>query len=141
MHWHNKALLIVLIAASVTPTMGFAADAFEAGDDWLKWSNDAKLAYLSAYLHGQGRGFRDGCVVGEKLYSAKASGVPGEQCIAKVPRYSKSLDAYAAAITEYYRLYTSDENVPIFKILEGLSDASALTLKQMHEYFPSSVRR
>jgi hypothetical protein len=141
MRWQNKTLLIFLIVTSVMPTMGFAADAFETGDDWLKWSNDARLAYVSAYLHGQGRGFRDGCVVAEKVYSVNASGLPGEKCIAKVPTYSKPLEVYTATITEYYRSYSSDRNVPIFKILEGLSDARALTLRQMHEYFPSALRR
>jgi hypothetical protein len=141
MRWHNKALLIFLITGSVTPTMGFAADAFEAGIDWLKWSNNARVVYVSAYLLGQGRGFRDGCVLGEELYSAKVNGLPGEKCIAKLPTYSKTPETYAATITEYYRSYPRDRDVPIFKILEGLSDARALTLRQMHEYFPGSVRR
>ena len=89
----------------------------------------------------KGRGFRDGCVVGQEVYSAKPGGLPGEKCVAKVPLYSKPLEAYVATITEYYSSYATDRNVPIFKILEGLSDARGLTLQQMHEYFPASVRK
>ncbi len=38
-------------------------------------------------------------------------------------------------ITDYYRSYPSDRYVPIFKVLEGLSDARNLTIQRMHEYY------
>jgi hypothetical protein len=116
-------------------------DVFEKGDDWLKWSDDSKLAYVSGYVHGQSRGFKDGCTVGEELYSTKMRGLPGEKCIAKAPTYSNALESYIRTITEYYRSYPNDRNVPVFKVLEGLSDGRSLTLRQMHEYFPSSIRK
>ena len=140
MRWYTKNVLCFLVALALSPTMSFAAKTMEAGGEWSKWSNETRFAYVSAYIHGQGRGFRDGCVVGEDLYSvAKASGLPGEKCVAKAPSYSKHLEHYVATITEYYHLYRSDQNVPIFKILEGLSDARNLSIQQMHDYFPGAV--
>ena len=141
MHSYLKGLMALLFAVALMSLTSFAADAFEAGDDWLKWNNETRLAYVSAYVHGQGRGFRDGCVVGKKVYSASSSGLPGEKCVTRVPTYSKPLETYAATITEYYRSYPSDQSVPIFKIIEGLSDSRNLSVKQMHDYFPGAVRK
>src|SRR5713101_5168326 len=127
MHWYARVLLTFLIAVAFSPTTSFATDAFEAGNDWLKWNNETRLAYASAYVRGHGRGFRDGCVVGQEVYSVgKSSGLPGEKCVAKLAPYSKPLEEYVAVITEYYHSYPSDREVPIFRVLEGLSDARSL---------------
>jgi len=139
---YAKVLLTLLIAVAFRPTTSLAADAFEAGDDWLRWNNETKAAYVSAYVRGHGRGFRDGCAVGQKLYSVgKSGGLPGEKCVAKLPAYTKPLEGYAATITEYYHTYPGDRHVPIFKVVEGLSDSRALTIQQMHDYFPGAVRK
>jgi hypothetical protein len=139
----TKVLLaLLMIAVVLKPVTSFAADAFEAGDDWLKWRSETRLAYVSAYVRGRGRGFRDGCVVGQGLYSAgESSGLPGEKCIAKIPPYSKLLEDYVATITEYYHSYPSDRDVPIFKVLESLSDTRSLSIQQMHTYLPGTERK
>lgn len=108
----------------------------------MKWSDETRLAYVSAYLWGYGRGFRDGCEAGERIYSAgRSRGLPGEKCIPEHPAYSKNLENYAGVITEFYRTYPDDKGVPIFKLLDGMSDQKSLTLKQMHEYYGSSARK
>ena len=67
--------------------------------------------------------------------------MPGEKCIPEHPAYSKNLEKYVGMITEFYHTYPGDKAVPIFKLLDGMSDQRNLTLKQMHEYYGSSVRK
>ena len=126
MYGHSRVLVSVLAGLAFVSTTTPAGDTLDAGRDWLKWGNQTRLAYVSAYLHGQGRGFRDGCILAQGLYSAgEPSGLPGETCVARAPSYSRNLEDYVAKITEYYRSYPGDRNVPIFEVLEGLSDARA----------------
>ena len=117
-----------------------AAGLLENGDDWLKWTDETKTEYVSGYLWGLGRGFGDGCEAGEKTYSRKLQGLPGEKCIPKQPIYSGNLEDYVGSITAYYHAYPTDSCVPISHVLEGLSDARRLPVQQMHQYFPSSIR-
>jgi hypothetical protein len=84
------------------------------------------MVYVSAYIWGNARGFRDGCEAGEKMYSiAKLHGLPGEKCIPRYASYSRKLVDYADGITGYDSAYPADRYVPIFKVLEGLSDAGS----------------
>jgi hypothetical protein len=137
-----RQLLVFLVAAALNPGRTLAANVLEPGADWLKWSDDTRLVYISAYLSGHARGFRDGCEVGQEIYSAgKPSGLPGEKCIPKFPKHSENLEDYAATITNYYRSYPGDGHVPIFKLLEGLSDSRKLTIQQLHPYYGPSAKK
>jgi len=138
---HVRLLGVVLILIFVAGTTA-AANPFEDGEVWQKWSNETRMVYVSGYLWGNGRGFRNGCEAGEKTYSSgKLHGLPGEKCIPKHPNYSRSMKDYADGITDYYAAYPADRYVPIFKVLEGLTDARKLTVPQMHEYFPASSKK
>lgn len=135
-------LLVVLLVVALNPGRSFGANQFEAGDDWLKWSDETRLAYVSAYLWGHARGFRDGYEAGQRIYSTgKSVGLPGEKCIPEHPGYSKNLEDYAGITTEFYRSYPNDRRVPIFKLLDGMSDKAKLTIQQMHEYYGPSAKK
>jgi hypothetical protein len=136
------SLLLVVLVLVIGLGRTVAANQFENGDNWSKWNNETRMVYVSGYLWGLARGFRDGCEVGEKTYSTgKSRGLPGEKCTPKHPNYSRNLEDYVGGITDYYAAYPPDRYVPIFKILEGLSDARKLTIQQMHEQFPASSRK
>jgi hypothetical protein len=139
MHYREltATILLMLFVCSV---LSPAADASRYGEQWLSWSNDTRSAYVLGYLWGFGRGFSQGCRVGEETYSAKPKGLPGEKCVARAPNYSKSLEQYAEIITNYYRSYPTDRSVPIPKLLDGLQREPDLTIEQMHEYYSSSAR-
>jgi hypothetical protein len=62
----------------------------------------------------------------EKYSTEEISGLPGERCIVELPVHSQNLEDYAATITRFYRAYPSDRQVPVFKLIEGLSDAKKL---------------
>ena len=139
---HVNLFLAVVLVLVFGPVRTVAANAFENGDDWLKWNSETRMVYVSGYLWGHARGFRDGCEAGEKAYqTGKSRGLPGEKCIPKQPNYSRNLEDYVSGITDYYGAYPTDRYVPIFKVLEGLSDAQKMTAQQMHAQFPASSRK
>lgn len=105
------------------------------GDEWLKWNGDTRLVYVGAYAAGFDRGFVDGCrTAGELEPRSRATGLPGEECIAKEPGYPKTLEEYVDAVTKFYDSYPTDRYVPIRRVLDGLSDARNLTIQQIHQY-------
>ena len=111
------------------------------GEQWLKWSDETRFVYVLAYLGGRAHGFVDGCKVGQKMYlTRKMTGLPGESCIRSAPEYSKHLEEYSEIISNYYRSYPEDRNVPVFVVLDGLTDARHLTIQQMHDYYGKSFR-
>lgn len=131
----SRRLFLVFSLAVALGCEALAANPFETGDNWMRWNDDAKLQYISAYLLGNSRGFRDGCEMGQQTYSADKAGLPGEKCIGKVAKYSKNMEEYVKLITDYYNAYPDDRSVPIFKLIEGLSDARNLTIQKMHAYY------
>lgn len=142
----RNRFFLFLGSLALTSGIAVSASAFENGNDWLRWNSDTRGAYVSGYLFGHAighaRGFRDGCVAGQRTYLVgKAHGLPGEKCIPKHPGYSRGLEEYVRDISEYYSAYPADAYVPIFKVLDGLSDKQKLTAEQMHEYFSASSRR
>jgi hypothetical protein len=135
-----KSLLVVFLAIVLSSGRSLGANAIVEGDDWLKWNDETKLEYVSAYLSGYGRGFRDGCETGQRLYFAgKPKDLPGEKCLPEAASPSKYLENYAAMITAFYRTYPEDKRVPIHTLLDGMSDQKNLTQKQMHEYYGSNT--
>ena len=141
MSCHTRMLFAVVLVLIFGTGSTVAEGLLENGDNWLKWTDETRIEYVSGYLWGLGRGFRDGCEAGEKTYSTgKLRALPGEKCIPKQPMYSRNLEDYVGGITAYYHAYPTESCVPILHVLEGLSDARKLTVQQMHQYFPSSVR-
>lgn len=132
------ALLVVMASLQSAS----ASSVLQAGEDWLKWNEQSRVNYVSAYLWGHARGFRDGCQTGQQIYSVSESkGLPGEKCIGKQPQYSKKLEDYAAAITKFYNSYPQDKRVPVVKLLDGMSDRRNLSFQQMHDYYGTAKGR
>ena len=137
-----RGLLVGVLLALVFNSGGsLGANAIAEGDQWLKWGGETRLEYVSAYLRGNARGFRDGCEAGQEAYSGgNLAGLPGEKCLPKLPKYSNNMEEYVRTITDYYRSYPTDRFVPIFKVLEGLSDSRKLTIQRMHDYYGPKLK-
>lgn len=133
-----RVLLVLLLAVAVKPERSLSATPIAEGEAWLKWSDETRVAYVSAYFWGHARGFRDGCEAAERI---SAGGKLKRPCTAEPPVYSKILEDYAGMVTEFYRSYSTDRSVPIFQLLDGMSDKRNLTIQQMHEYFGDSAKR
>ena len=115
-----------------------AMDPFPRGDDWMSWSAETRLAYVSAYVQAYVEGFRVGCDAGKEAYATKIpKGDVGQKCVGKGKTFSMSLENYVDKITEYYRSYPNDRHVHVGTILEGLCDERQLTPQQMHQYYGS----
>jgi hypothetical protein len=137
-----ELLLVVFLAVVLNSGRSLAANAIVEGDEWLKWNDETRLAYVSAYIWGLERGFRDGCEAGQRVYAAgKPKGLPAAKCLPEAPAYSKYSESYAAMITEFYRTHPDDKRVPIRLLLEGMSDQRNLTQEQMHEYYGSNAKK
>jgi hypothetical protein len=134
----TRLLLVLLLAIAVNPGSSLGATPTAEGEAWLKWSDETRLAYVSAYFSGHARGFRDGCEDAERIH---AGGKLKGPCTAEPPVYSKMLEDYAGMVTEFYRSYPTDRSVPIYQLLDGMSDKRNLTIQQMHEYFGGSAKR
>jgi hypothetical protein len=134
-----------LISALVSLACGgqcFGWNPVPSGDEWSTWSDDTRIGYISTYMLGYARGFRDACETGQEIYSnEKPTRAPRDKCFDKAYKYSKNIEDYAAAITEYYHAYPSDRKVPVFELLEGLSDARNLSPQKMHQYYGSPEKR
>jgi hypothetical protein len=140
MHFRQKLLLSVALVLFLCCKTSSAPDTSSEGEQWLRWSDETRLAYVTGYVLGFGKGFHRGCQIGEETYSDKLSGLPGERCLAKIPNESKSPEEYAEIITNYYRLYPADRYVSLLRLLDGLQRMPDLTIQKMHEYYPSSAK-
>jgi uncharacterized membrane protein YdfJ with MMPL/SSD domain len=64
-----------------------------------------------------------------------------DKCRQRNPRYSKNLTDYVDEITQYYRTYPDDWNVPLSDLLEAFSDSRHLTLELTHLYYAPSAKK
>jgi hypothetical protein len=123
-------LAFVLFSAARVPIRGTGE-----GNDWLKWNEETRLIYVSAYVIGFDHGFTQGCKTAEETNSVvRSTGLPGDKCIAREPKHPQKLENYVQQITKYYESYPADRFVPIRTLIDSLSDTKNLTLQQIHQY-------
>jgi len=133
MPWKSIRHLFLALALCSAGAPG--ADNFSPGETWLKWSDETRIAYVEGYIWGQERGFSEACKEAEKLWVRKPTGLPGEKCITKMPRYPNYPANYAAMISQYYSLYPADRSLSVRRLLEGMTDNHSLTVEQMHRSY------
>lgn len=131
--------LVIVIVSSMTSN---GANGVAEGEQWLKWSDETKLEYVSAYVVGFDSGVFHACEQAEKMWQQKSTELAATKCRQQVPGHSQQLESYVSAITHYYHSYPDDRYVTIRTLLDGLSDARNLTIQQMHHYYgPSSTKQ
>jgi hypothetical protein len=140
MHRCRIFFLSALLTVLLSPRMCFPADGVSDGERWLKWNDEARVAYIDGYLWGLEGGYYEACRVAEKMWVTRPTGLPGEKCVEKMPKYSKSSNHYAELITDYYRSYPGDRGVLVRRLLQGLTDDHTETLQQLHEEFSHGGR-
>ena len=137
---HKTSIIGVLVTLLLFTTAGFTADDSSEGERWLSWSDETRIGYVTGFLWGFEQGYFQGCEVGEKTYSTRPSGLPGEKCIAKIPNHLKTPGEYAEIITSYYISYPDDRNVRVLSLLVGLQSNPDLTIQEIHKTYPSSAK-
>jgi len=133
-----RSLARVLVIVLLSSVMGIAANDVAEGEQWLKWSDETKFGYVSAYVVGFDSGVFQACKEAERMWRPKSTDLPGRECRQQVPGHSKKLEYYVSTITDYYHSYPEDRYVTIHTLLDGLSDARNLTIEQMHQYYGRS---
>jgi hypothetical protein len=136
-----RFLASVLVIIMLSSVMGIAANGVAEGEQWLKWSDETKLGYVSAYVVGFDSGVSQACKQAEKMWRPKSTALPGRECRQQTPGHSKQLEHYVSTITDYYHSYPEDRYVTIRTLLDGLSDARNLTIQQMHQYYGPSSKK
>jgi hypothetical protein len=128
------ALATALVALfSQQHSVTLAATACCEGTIWLKASKDTKTAYVDGYVEGIMHGFGQGCLAGTKGVQASAPGIEGDpfrKCLAKGYTFSRTTDEYVKLITDFYRKYPDDRDMPISEVLVKLSQG--LGFEQIH---------
>jgi hypothetical protein len=133
--------LSVLLTLVLHVGTSSARDPFSPGTEWLKMSDDARVAYVYGYVWGVQRGFYDACVIAEKMWVAHPKGLPGQDCVAKMPGLSKTPEQCAEVITDYYRSYPEDSTVPVRRLLEGFLSPREWTVRQLHEEYGPGAKK
>jgi hypothetical protein len=136
-----KSLVSVLLMLMLCSGAGLAEGMSSPGAQWLKLSDEARVAYIYGYIWGFQGGFTEACKVGERMWAASPKGLPGHDCILKMPELSKSPEECAKVITEYYESYPADDGVPVRRLLEGLSSPRNLTVLQLHQEYGPGARK
>jgi hypothetical protein len=132
------SILIIVILSSGT---SIAANAIAEGEQWLKWSDETKLEYVSAYVVGFDSGVFQACKQAEKMWQSTSTDLPGKKCRQEMPGHTKQIEYYVSTITDFYHSYPEDRYVTIRTLLDGLSDARNLTIQQMHQYYGPSSKK
>ena len=130
-----SGIMVVIILSS---GIGVAANDIAEGEQWLKWSDQTKLEYVSAYIAGFDSGAFQACKQAEKMWQPKSDELPGKKCRQQIPNHSKQMEYYVSTITSYYHSYPEDRHVTIGRLLDGLGDGGNLSIKRMHQYYGAS---
>ena len=123
--------LVVLVGVPSSLVLG--ATACCEGTWWLKASRDIRNGYVSGFTQGLTYGFGEGCLAGTKGVQASEPGLdadPLRRCLAKGYAFSQPTDQYVKLITDFYRRYPGDRDMPIFQVLVRL--LQGLGLEEIH---------
>ncbi len=137
-------LLSVDIAAQVRP------DQVGQGGQWLSWSQERKITYLTGFLDGYLSGTYHLCDTADKLFKVKdpsrvsSQAMPGAEasvlCLASRNNYSKQyssagmdLSPYADIITEFYTKHPDYAAVPFPELMLFLGDGKCDTADQLYQ--------
>ncbi len=133
MKWRKLWVATFVTLTLVTETASASRGRAE-GEEWLRWAEDVRIEYVSSYLAAFSHGFHFACKAMQDAATTSKSGEPPmEVCMRNLPRYSKTLDLYAARITQFYRRYPSDRFATVQEIMDYMSDSRDLNVQQIHE--------
>jgi hypothetical protein len=141
------SLLLPFVLTSQEPTRGFPTDRTHGeGKLWLQWDESQRKGFVWGYIWGLDRGYHNGC---DSLYAASPSLVtidpskgpdplknPLQECMLKLPVFSKPIAYYVTQITNFYGTYPQDQDLPLRQLFAQLADSSSnKTLEQIHSWY------
>jgi len=123
----------IVVLVGVHSSLVLAATPCCEGTLWLKASKDSRAAYVGGFIEGLTRGFGQGCLSGTRDIEASKAGVeadPLRNCLAKSYTFSREAEEYVKLVTDFYRKYPHDRDMPASDVLLKLSQG--LGLEQIH---------
>ena len=115
------------------------------GKEWLNWSRERRRGYAYGYLTGYHVAFGAACVAyadasPPATLPADLEDVPEQKCIERRPNYNHGTDYYEEAITNYYKKYPSDLDLPTAWLFLGFSESEHKSPEDMHRAWTNHVQ-
>jgi hypothetical protein len=123
---------IVLLATSAR-----ALQNDSEGEEWTKWNQETRTAYIRAYVSGLDRGYGAGCHNGVLAVLPPRNGKADLKAIGKCwneyPLNKTDPIQYVPLITKFYATYPDQRYLDIWKVL--YQAAKGGTIEVIHEHF------
>ena len=105
------------------------------GNEWLRWGQDTRDLYVTAFAHGMMRGYSQGCqaAISTAIPSIDGPKVPEafNRCWSRYPISSRDSIQLVGAITEFYKKYPDRRSLNASDILLKLH--AGLSIDQIYE--------
>jgi hypothetical protein len=133
---------IAVVACSITVPFATRAQRYCCeGDDWLRWNQPRRDAYVSGYILGYYRGYELGCEHGlengARSATPSSENSPGGICSDKGFDFSKGSDYFSKEVTAFYRQYPENRDLLIDELLDQLGKGDSTKAIHDHPPFPA----
>jgi hypothetical protein len=131
-------MAILLLQTSPTPRHpNYVLDRTPAqGKRWLSWSPDERQRFILGYLWAYHSGFSAACRDYFEISQQKSIGGKTDdllqECKLQELQYSKDITYYERSITDYYKEFTDDTDLPLAWIIQAFSDSEQKTPADIH---------
>lgn len=98
---------------------------------WLSWTKEKRQGFIVGYLVGHERGYRRGCYgVESEVKCLSREQLDSPSSTDYIPEYGKQ---YADTITTFYEKYPSEDDVPIWYVLEYAAGPKKMNAESVSE--------
>lgn len=117
-------------AVSPPPARFPESRSFSPGKTWLAWSPSERSGFVRGFIVGHEEGYRQACTISEA--GSRATLPTGfDPCLEKRHLFKRDLSHYEQFITDFYRQYAEDRDVPLQVLL---LQADERTPKEVHDW-------
>lgn len=124
-----------------TPRVHFPnARTSQDGEIWMKWDKSQRVGFIDGYIQGRRQGYQKGCGTAGELFSQRAVDTTYDllgHCLGSEKGFTAPIERYEEEITEFYKKYPTDLEVPMTYVLRFLSDEYGKDPEQIHEWYLS----
>lgn len=126
-------IFLIVVADGQTRPLRFPESrSISPGKIWLGWSLAERTGFVKGFIVGHGDGFMHGCQVAE-INGAESRIAPNEfdPCLKRQHLFGKQILFYEQFITNFYRRYSMDRDVPVRALL---LQADEKTPDEVHQW-------
>lgn len=143
--WFNTIVFILLFFSlhgertRITDRPPSKRTASNPGKMWLSWTPNQRDSFILGYLWAYHDGFHSGC---REYFDSNPPKVivdlqhsPLQKCILQELRYSHAVAFYETEITQFYKQFPDDSEVPLPRLLQAFSDSRHESAQQIHTHW------